>query len=417
MRTASPDHRTSRAPGSRPAGPETGDRRGVDSRHGVDSQQDASRQDAGSRRAASRQGVHSLLVDAGEFHAAIMPAIRNARRRVLIQVMTFELDGVGGQLWQTLASSPAAEKVLCVDAFSRVKVSDGFIFGRRYWTDAGRRAEARRTRRLLRPGVRDGVRIVVTNPVGALLQKYPHRNHKKMMIIDDTAFLGGINFSDHNFAWHDLMLQTTDPAIVSALAEDFEVTAAGGNGNGVRPAPGGRLYLLDGRRSRAAYESLFDEITAARTSVVVISPYLTNPLLGRLKALPPAVRTLVINPARNNKPLLRQALLGATAGSGVATRLYQPRMSHLKAALIDGERLILGSYNFDYIGWELQQEVVLSIAEPGLAADFRARVLEPDVAASRPAPGGRGRAWSRAPAGWMVNAGEAGARVVGRLWG
>ena len=406
MRTASPDHRTSRAPGRRPAGPETDDRRGVDSR------QDASRQDAGSRR-----GVHSLLVDAGEFHAAIMPAIRNARRRVLIQVMTFELDGVGGQLWQTLASSPAAEKVLCVDAFSRVKVSDGFIFGRRYWTDAGWRAEVRRTRRLLRPGVWDGVRIVVTNPVGALLQKYPHRNHKKMMIIDDTAFLGGINFSDHNFAWHDLMLQTTDPAIVSALAEDFEVTAAGGNGNGVRPAPGGRLYLLDGRRSRSAYESLFDEITAARASVVVISPYLTNPLLGRLKALPPAVRTLVINPARNNKPLLRQALLGATAGSGVATRLYQPRMSHLKAALIDGERLILGSYNFDFIGWELQQEVVLSIAEPGLAADFRARVLEPDVAASRPATGGRGRAWSRAPAGWAVNAGEAGARVVGRLWG
>ena len=380
-------------------------------------------------------GPHSLLVDSGEFYAAIAPAILAARRRVYIQVMTFELDTVGARLWQLLARSPAACKILCVDAFSRIKISDRPAFGWRYWTSPSYRAEARRTRRLLRPGVRDGVRIVITNPLGAGWHKYPHRNHKKMMIVDDAAFLGGINFSDHNFAWHDLMLRTTDPTLVSALAADFQITITGRSQNAIIPTPAAaavpgapagsdatrrptagtnqnavihtpdatrcttanqnavlhppaaaRLYLLNGRRSRPAYERLFAEITSARASVIVLSPYLTNPLLSRLRALPPSVRVRIITPERNNKPLLRRALLSAAAGSALEILLYQPRMSHLKAILVDDTRLILGSYNFDFVGSELQQEVVLSTADPTLIQDFQTRILQPALTASRPVP-------------------------------
>ena len=475
-------------------------------------------------------GPHSLLVDSGEFYAAIAPAILAARRRVYIQVMTFELDTVGARLWQLLARSPAACKILCVDAFSRIKISDRPAFGWRYWTSPSYRAEARRTRRLLRPGVRDGVRIVITNPLGAGWHKYPHRNHKKMMIVDDAAFLGGINFSDHNFAWHDLMLRTTDPTLVSALAADFQITITGRSQNAIiptpaaaavpgaparsdatrrpttstatslrpsaPPAPAGsdatrrttakanqnatlqtpdairrtaagrsqdavihtpddarrtaagrsqdavihtpddarrttagtnqdavihtpnaphrttakanqnavlhtpnanrnatiqasddaRLYLLNGRHSRPAYERLFAEITSARASVTVLSPYLTNPLLSRLRALPPSVRVRIITPERNNKPLLRRALLSAAAGSALEILLYQPRMSHLKAILVDDTRLILGSYNFDFVGSELQQEVVLSTADPTLIQDFQTRILQPALSHSRPVP-------------------------------
>ena len=432
-------------------------------------------------------GPHSLLVDSGEFYAAIAPAILAARRRVYIQVMTFELDTVGARLWQLLARSPAACKILCVDAFSRIKISDRPAFGWRYWTSPSYRAEARRTRRLLRPGVRDGVRIVITNPLGAGWHKYPHRNHKKMMIVDDAAFLGGINFSDHNFAWHDLMLRTTDPTLVSALAADFQITITGRSQNAIIPTPAAavpgapagsdatrrptpkanqnavlhtpganrdaarhtpaaarrttanqdvalqtpdaarrtaagrsqnavihtpdatrrptakanqnavlhtpganrdaaRLYLLNGRHSRPAYERLFAEITSARASVIVLSPYLTNPLLSRLRALPPSVRVRIITPERNNKPLLRRALLSAAAGSALEILLYQPRMSHLKAILVDDARLIIGSYNFDIVGSELQQEVVLSTADPTLIQDFQTRILQPALTASRPVP-------------------------------
>lgn len=331
---------------------------------------------------------YALLTGSREFDAAIAPAIRQAQRRVFIQVMTFELDGVGRRFWDLLVQSPAPEKILCVDAFSRAKISDDLAIGQRYLTDAAFRREARDTRRLLQNGMRDGVRIAVTNPLGAFWWRYPHRNHKKMMVVDDRAFLGGINFSDHNFAWGDLMLQTDCPSLVAALAQDFAATIAGVNQSAVRELPAGdRLYLLDGRRSRAGFAALFDEISAAGKSIDIISPYLSGPLLERLAAAAASVRVRIITPAANNKPVMQQGLFRAAAGANLQILLTGPGMSHLKAALIDDSRLLVGSYNFDLLGCELQQEVMLSSGDAGLVAEFRRRILSPLLAAAVPAAG------------------------------
>lgn len=340
---------------------------------------------------------YALLADAGEFCAAIEPAIRQARCRVFIQVMTFELDSVGRRFWELLVQSPAAEKILCVDAFARAKISDDLVFGKRWLADAAFRREVRDTRRLLRNGMRDGVRVVVTNPLGPLWWRYPHRNHKKMMVVDDCAFLGGVNCSEHNFAWGDLMLQTDSPPLVSALAQDFGATIAGINQTGIRQLPGGddRLYLLDGRRSRAEFAALFDEITAASRSIDIISPYLSGPLLERLAAVERSVRVRIITPAANNKPAMQQALFRAGArlsAKGVKLQIVRHggSMSHLKAALIDEARLLLGSYNFDLLGCELQQEVMLSTGHAGVVDEFRRRILAPllesGVVAADPPP-------------------------------
>ena len=337
----------------------------------------------------------SLLVGSAEFLDAIEPAILDAGDRVLIQVMTFEMDSVGRHFWDLLTRSKAHEKILCVDAFSTAKISDGLVFGKRYFTDPAFRREARDTRRLLRREEREGIRIVLTNPLGLLWWKYPFRNHKKMMIVDDQAFLGGINISEHNFAWRDLMLRTDCPSLVSALEQDFRRTTAGVNGSRVQPTPIGDLYLLDGRNSRAEYERIFERIAAATTSIDIISPYLSNPLLRRITGIPPSVRVRVVSPARNNKGIMQQALFRAAAGANMEILLYQPGMSHAKAILIDDKRLILGSSNFDFVGYDLQQEVALCTSNAALIEDFRARVLTPTLESSRPATSAPARFYHR----------------------
>ncbi len=356
---------------------------------------------------------YGLLVGSAEFCAAIESAILSARRRALVQVMTFELDAAGARLWDTLKRSPAREKVLCVDAFSMVKLNDSMAYGLRYWADRDFRDEVRRTRSLLRAGHRDGVKVAVTNPVGALWQKYPLRNHKKLMVVDDRAFLGGINFSEHNFAWHDLMLQTANPPLVEALAQDIRLSVAGVNQTSEQTVGDARLYLLDGHNSREAYEGLFNEITAARRSVTVISPYLSNPLLSRLRGLSSRLRVRIISPARNNKPIMRRALTQAATGADMEVLLYQPQMSHLKAVVIDDEKLMLGSCNFDFVGYELQQEVVISTTNSALVREFRERVLEPTLAQCQPAAQGKaGRfRWSS----WGMTAAELYIRALRRL--
>ena len=311
--------------------------------------------------------------------------------------MTFEMDSVGRRFWDLLARSPAEEKILCVDAFSTVKISDDLVFSPRFLLDQKFRREVRDTRSLLRVAERDGVRIVVTNPMGCLWRKFPFRNHKKMMVVDDQAFLGGINLSEHNFQWHDLMMRTGCPTLVGALAQDFYDTLYRVNSSRVVLTPLGKLYFLDGRRSRAEYEEIFATIEQARKSVDVITPYVSEPLLGRLAQLPASVRVRVINPARNNKVIMQQELFRAASGSNLEVFLYQPEMCHVKAILIDGRQLILGSCNFDFVAYDLQQEVVLCTDNPALVEQCHDRVLTPMLAQSVPA--------QSAPARWYHRAG------------
>lgn len=348
---------------------------------------------------ASRLHDSALLVGAGEFVEAVEPAILEARQRVLLQVMTFELDSVGRHFWDLLARSPAREKVLCVDAFSTAKISDDLVCSPRYLLDSAFRREVRDTRRLLGQAEHEGVRIVVTNPMGLLWSKFPVRNHKKMMIVDDQCFLGGINLSEHNFEWRDMMVRSDCVGLVDELAEDFHRTVGRQDVSRVSSTSLGRLFLLDGRRSRKEYDELFAVMERAKETVDVITPYVSEPLLGRLAALPPSVRVRIINPARNNKAVLQQELFKAATGSNLEVLLYQPEMSHIKAVLVDGAQLILGSCNFDFVAYDLQQEVVLSTEDSALVGDFRERVLEPMVADSVSARSAPARFYHRAGLG------------------
>lgn len=341
----------------------------------------------------------ALLVGAEEFVDAVEPAILRARQRVLLQVMTFELDSVGRHFWELLVRSPATEKVLCVDAFSTAKISDDLVCSPRYLLDSAFRREVRETRRLLGRAEREGVRIAVTNPMGFLWRKFPVRNHKKMMIVDDQCFLGGINLSEHNFEWRDMMMRCGSPDLVDALAEDFHRTLDGEDVSRVVSTAEGRLFLLNGRRSRKEYDELFAVMERAKETVDVITPYVSEPLLGRLAALPPSVWVRIINPARNNKPALQQELFRAATGSNLEVLLYQPAMSHIKAVLVDGQQLILGSCNFDFVAYDVQQEVVLSTDDPALVGDFRERVLEPILSDSLPAESAPARFYHRAGLG------------------
>ena len=48
--------------------------------------------------------------------------------------------------------------------------------------------------------------------------------------------------------------------------------------------------------------------------------------------------------------------------------------------------LIIDSYNFDFVGSELQQEVDLSADDPSLIHDFQTRILQPALSHSSPIP-------------------------------
>lgn len=329
-----------------------------------------------------------VLVDAPAFMAHLKERALRARRSFFVQAMTFEGDAAGKQLIEIMKSSPAKDKRLCVDSYSKAVVNDHFVFGSEYFRSAAFRHEVKETKRVLLEAEKVGIRVKFTNSIGWKFWRYPCRNHKKMVVLDEeTVYLGGINFSDHNFAWHDCMLALTDSALGQAIAEDFHFTWAGKNQSGVRNVGGHQLFLLNGAHSKREYQELFALIAYARKSITFISPYISNPLLHYLhENLAGGVDVKVISPAENNKSIFKHYLFRELKKRYFRLFLYRKGMSHLKAVVLDDETLVIGSSNLDFASYYFEQEVVLVLRDAELIKRFKEKVVEPDLALSEELP-------------------------------
>jgi cardiolipin synthase A/B len=243
------------------------------------------------------------------------------------------------------------------------------------------RAEVRATRAMFSGLAAAGVGVRVTNPIAGRLPRYGLRNHKKLIVADDVAYIGGLNFSDHNFAWHDLMLRIEAPGPATFLAEDFDATWRGEAELRVARFDGLRLCALDGRTNTNGFAPLFDAIGAAREQICVVSPYLSFPFVEALaEAAKRGIDVELLTPLGNNKPMVRAYLLDAARRAGFRIGLT-PGMSHLKAMLIDRRLLVLGSSNFGFPSYHAFEEHMALIEDADLVRAFEAQVLAPIRAA------------------------------------
>jgi cardiolipin synthase len=329
-----------------------------------------------------------LLVDAAEFLEALAGDTCEARRTAFVQAMSFEGDAAGMAVAELIRRCPARDRRVLVDAYTRHVLSDRLRWLPRNLVSPGMWREAHATRRMLSGLQRHGVAVRFVNPAGAFFWRFPARNHKKLVALDGrVAYLGGINFSDHNFAWHDLMVRIDDARVARFLEEDFRATWEGRDRAGSLRLPGVAIHALDGRRNEAVFDEVLDLVARAREEIFLECPYVTDPFSRELqRAARRGVRVRLVIPERHNFPLVRQALAHAAARSPLELRLFPERMTHMKALLVDGRWLVLGSANFDVWSDRSQQEYVLVVSEPRTIAEFRRRVVEPDLACSRPAP-------------------------------
>jgi len=327
-----------------------------------------------------------LLVGAPEFCAAMARDLATARRRVAVQAMTFEGDAAGLEVAGMVGRSPAADRRVLVDAFTYHVLSDRFRWWPTNLASPSLWREWRATRRMLSGLVRAGAHVRFHNDAGLGFHRFSARNHKKLVAVDGrVAYLGGINFSDHNFAWHDLMVRIDDARAVQFLEADFDACWAGRASTCRLDLPDLTIHALDGRSNEAAFEEVLDLVAQAREEVFLECPYVTDPFSRELlRASRRGVRVTVLTPESHNFPLVREALGHAATGSLLDLRLLPGPMTHMKALFVDRRVLVVGSANFDVWSYRSQAEYVALIREPGLLAEFERRVCVPDRAASRP---------------------------------
>ena len=298
-----------------------------------------------------------------EFIEDLHRALASAERRVLIQVMTFDGDASGLGVADLLAGAAGrgVEVRLLVDCFALRYVSD------RKATDPSVADEAAKTEAMFARLRAAGVSVAFTQPFGPVLFFGLSRNHKKVYVVDDHAYLGGINISDHNFAWRDFMIRTADPAIVGALAEDF-----------ARTERGDRRSVNAAVLTNREIEPVFNEVVeGAARSLVLASPYsLDVGIVERLGRAQASDKT-VVTAQQNNYRWLRLVepyIWRRLAGAGVDLHTYSD-FFHARFLLADDDKLMVGSSNFSRHSFRCNQEVCLLITDKQFIGDFKARML------------------------------------------
>jgi cardiolipin synthase len=337
---------------------------------------------AGRERFPGETTMIDLLVNYHEFWTRLREDIASAESSVFVQTFAFEGDSVGKQLSSALLSSPVKDQRILADSFTRFVLSDKFKYSPANLCNRELRRETRETAAMKQELENGGVRIRFTNPLGITPRRLLSRNHKKLIVLDDaTAYIGGINFSEHNASWHDMMLRVEDPDVVEFLRADFLASWTGRDQIRHRQFDGVELFTLDGRANRTAFGRVLDLIDGARQKIFVESPYITFPFYERLRlAARRGVAVTIVTPEQNNWGFFRNYARLESARSRIDLRLYQGGMSHLKAMLVDDESLIAGSSNFDYFSYRIHQEILAVFTDPQLISEFRERVMIPDLA-------------------------------------
>lgn len=328
-----------------------------------------------------------ILVDSGGFWDRLSADLASARDRAWVQTLSFEGDRAGQALAEAMIACPAKDRRILIDDYTRFWLSDRFLYSFKGLRDRELQDERRATKAMIQALHAGGVDTRFVSPMGFLFRRLAARDHKKIMLIDaDVAYIGGINFSEHNFEWHDMMLRIEHPGIAQFLQNDVTATWNGRSSPAHASFDGLELLSLDGVDNERTLSGVLELMAGAERSVVVHNAYITFPFVNALRsAVERGVRVTVITAEVNNRMFMRDYMLWEGARSGFELLLYPGRMSHLKAVLIDDRTLITGSSNFDWLTYTYQPEILAVIDRPEVIAAFKGSLLEPDLEICRPA--------------------------------
>ncbi len=257
------------------------------------------------------------------------------------------------------------------------------------------------------------------NPVRLLRLSF--RNHRKLLVVDDTATVGSLNLADEHdgdgvvSGWRDLALEVGGPLVAELSASfDRQWMLAGFEPGAFRrfarsrpradgPADQPALLLAGpGCRSAELRRALHRDLRRA-TCVEVHAAYFlpSRRLRKELRGAARRGRVRVLVPAHGDVPLAQLAsrhALRRMDGHGVQFFDYLPQMLHSKLLVID-DIVYIGSANLDSRSRLINFELMLRLPIPALAAQAR-DLFERDLQYSRPSPPPVDSAWARLRERW-----------------
>ena len=355
----------------------------------------------------------TLLHDGVQAFPAMLEAIAEAKREILLEMYWFASDQVGRQFADALiARAEAGVRVRVIyDAVGSLQ-SDSRMFAR--MREAGCQVEQYNPIAPWRARFRVGV--------------LNNRDHRKLLVVDrHVGFTGGVNLGNEwapksaggagwrddtiriegpaaeqmcdifDFGWHRIV----EPAALLRPRQRQRPPIDTGHGEGSRVRVLANDYFGERRAIRDAY---FGRIRRAERSICITNSYFVpDGQIRRLlsEAVDRGADVRVIVPGRSDVFAVRHAarkLYGRLLEAGIELYEWQGPILHAKTAIIDGHWCTVGTYNLDSRSLRFNLEVVAAVEDPAVAAAMEARFNE-DLERSKPV---RYEDWRRRPRGQQV---------------
>jgi len=255
-----------------------------------------------------------------------------------------------------------------------------------------------------------GVRLAWFNRVRWwALDRINYRTHRKVLVVDgQLGFTGGVGLADHWQGsaqspehWRDMQVRVKGPAVRALEASFYEnwIESGGSEAPRLDPEPAQQPSATPGSRSVVAWSNFSGgasnvkllyllSIASARRTIDIQSPYvvLDSSLrwsLAEARRRGVQVRILTDGEHTDAGPVKAASRAGyrALLEQGVGVAEFAPTMMHVKAMTVDGAWSIIGTANLDNRSLELNDELVMGVHDPELAATLRA-AFDADVARS-----------------------------------
>jgi cardiolipin synthase A/B len=330
----------------------------------------------GAHACAPGNEVH-IFHDAEETYAAIEKAIDQAQSHIHLEYYIFQPDSTGQAIRDRLIRK-AGEGVRC-----RLLLDYVGCWGL--------------PRRFVRPMLDAGIDVAFAMPVIPWHGRWRvnYRNHRKIVVVDGrVGFTGSQNIGDEYRGrlarfrpWRDTHLMISGPCVhhlQEVFVEDWHYTTGEDlvlDSYFPLPEPTGEhaLQILPsgpGQRVRVMHHLLFAAVSAARSSVCVITPYFVPDAAMvlalqsacyrgvRVKLLIPTMtdHQVVLAAGRSYYPELTQA--------GVEIYEHDSTMLHSKVMVIDQSFAMVGSANMDERSFRLNFELTALLYSQSLAREL-----------------------------------------------
>lgn len=331
----------------------------------------------------TRQHELTLYPDPGPLFEAFERLIVTASRRVWLETYIYRDDQLGRPFADLLAS--AAQRGLDV---------------RLLYDPQG----SRETRRSFFPGLAArGVLVRAYRPWRLASKRWTYwpRDHGRILIIDDVAHTGGINWgmewlprAQGGEEWHDVSLGVSGPAVRDFAFVFSSRWAEASERNDIADYAGSDdadvQFVADSpAHGNIILQRLCAAVDRARWRVWLENSYCVPPkvLLSALSsAAQRGVDVHVLVPGQSDLPIIQAATRGeylTWVRGGLRVCEYQSRVMHSKFAVIDDDWATVGTFNAMSPGVWWANETNVIVREPAFIRQL-ARVFERDSAQSVP---------------------------------